>query len=63
MIDKKLLVDCPADDFNCPYWSWKHHKCAMMARGEGDPREECENFDEGDDIQACMRESLGENWW
>lgn len=44
MIDKKLLVDCPTNDFDCPYWSWKHHKCAMMARGEGDPRKECDNY-------------------
>lgn len=62
-----LLVECPTADCECPYWSWKYHKCAMMVRGEGDPRKECDNYwddeDEGDDIQGCLRESLGNNWW
>ncbi len=52
-MDKTLYVECPVEDFSCPYWSWKLQKCKMKAIGEGDPHEECDAFfgeeDEDDD--------------
>lgn len=53
MIDKKLLIECPTADYDCPYWDWRYHKCAMMAQGEGDPRKECDNYWEDEEDGMC----------
>lgn len=50
-----LLVECPTADCECPYWSWKYHKCAMMARGEGDPRKECDNYWDDEELDMAQR--------
>lgn len=37
--------ECPTNNFGCPYWDWKRHKCAMeMIEGEG-PANECDEYD------------------
>lgn len=47
--DKTQLVECPANDFYCPYWDYRYQKCAMAARGEGRPQEECDCFYDEDE--------------
>lgn len=44
MIDTELLIECPREDYTCPYWDWKYQQCTMAAQGKGDPHEECEAF-------------------
>ena len=41
---KDKYLDCPAFDFMCPYYDETRYKCAMLANGEGDPREECDAY-------------------
>lgn len=50
----------------CSY-HWKNEdedypSCHWEARCPGDIPP-CEEDDEGDDIDACCRDSLGNNWW
>jgi hypothetical protein len=36
---------CPTSNINCPYWSWKHHKCAMEVMDGTGPENECDEYD------------------
>lgn len=43
--EKKDLRECPMQDYSCPYWDWRTHKCTMYAETECEPSEECDSYE------------------
>ena len=41
----KKYYECPTQDHECPYWDWKHHKCAMGVIDGVGPAGECDEYD------------------
>ena len=54
----KALVPCPMDNFDCPYWDERYHKCKMLAETNTHPRDECEEFFEAEMIDAFSKKAL-----
>lgn len=41
----KQYHECPTQNCECPYWDWKHHKCAMELMTGDSPSGQCDEFD------------------
>lgn len=41
----KRYHECPTQNCECPYWDWKHHKCAMELMTGDSPIGQCDEYD------------------
>lgn len=54
----KALIPCLSENFDCPYWDERYHKCKMFAEENAYPWDECDEYIETEAIKNFSDKAL-----